>query len=118
MIMEIYLLNNFKGILSWCILAVQSLLPVFTKHAPKYEFVFHLVAEKFARLQVAKMTLTDPEARLQYDQWKRSGVAIRFEEWKARKDSIHTVRERNVTPKKKQQRQCQLETLTERVEKL
>ena len=47
--------------------------------------------ENFSRLQKAKETLLDPELRKQYDQWRRCGIAMCFTEWKARKDTIHTV---------------------------
>jgi DnaJ family protein C protein 12 len=43
---------------------------------------------KFATLQRAKEVLCDPDLRAQYDLWRRSGLAMPYEEWKARKDTI------------------------------
>ena len=45
---------------------------------------------KFATLQRAKEILCDPDSRAQYDSWRRSGIAIPYEQWKARKDTIQT----------------------------
>ncbi|KAK2156988.1 hypothetical protein LSH36_201g04019 [Paralvinella palmiformis] len=47
-------------------------------------------AKKFATLQRAKETLCDPKLRVQYDTWKRSGLSMSYQDWKARKDTIHT----------------------------
>ena len=47
--------------------------------------------ERFARLQHAKETLCDPERRKDYDSWRNCGMAITYGDWRAKKDSIHTV---------------------------
>ncbi|XP_057704987.1 dnaJ homolog subfamily C member 12 [Corythoichthys intestinalis] len=47
------------------------------------------VAE-FQKLQEAKEVLCNDTKRKNYDLWKRSGVAIPFQEWQALKDSVKT----------------------------
>lgn len=37
---------------------------------------------RFQLLQRAKDVLTDPEQRVLFDQWRRSGLAIPFEQWR------------------------------------
>ncbi|KAI0230999.1 DnaJ-like subfamily C member 12 [Lamellibrachia satsuma] len=45
--------------------------------------------ERFSRLQKAKQTLSDPASREQYDIWRRSGIAIPYEAWCAKRN-VHT----------------------------
>ncbi|XP_046581933.1 dnaJ homolog subfamily C member 12-like [Haliotis rubra] len=47
-------------------------------------------AEQFTRLQKAKETLSDPESRAKYDQWRQSGVMMTYDQWKGLRDSVHT----------------------------
>ena len=46
--------------------------------------------QKFARLQKAKEVLCTDE-RAEYDLWRRSGMAMTYEDWCAKKDSIRMV---------------------------
>ncbi|XP_078079771.1 dnaJ homolog subfamily C member 12 [Mustelus asterias] len=39
--------------------------------------------EQFQKLQQAKETLTNEEHRSRYDHWRRSGIAIPFQQWEA-----------------------------------
>ena len=48
----------------------------------------------FALLQQAKCVLTDPKQRADYDKWRLSGLAMGYNEWKARRESMHVVRHR------------------------
>jgi len=49
-----------------------------------------VVVERFSRLQRAKQTLSDPALREQYDTWRRSGIAIPYDTWCAKRN-VHTV---------------------------
>ena len=42
-------------------------------------------------LQYAKEVLTDPAKKADYDKWRKSGIAIPYKDWLAKKDAIHTV---------------------------
>uniref|UniRef100_T1JMM2 J domain-containing protein n=1 Tax=Strigamia maritima TaxID=126957 RepID=T1JMM2_STRMM len=42
-------------------------------------------AAQFQMLQTAKETLTDPTKRKAYDAWRRSGLAISFDQWMGRR---------------------------------
>ncbi|XP_039552193.1 dnaJ homolog subfamily C member 12 isoform X2 [Passer montanus] len=47
--------------------------------------------EDFQRLQQAKETLTNAESRARYDHWRRSRVAVPFQQWAALGGSVRTV---------------------------
>ena len=47
-------------------------------------------AQKFNLLQKAKEILSDPERRAEYDAWRRSGLAVSYDQWVSRKN-IQTV---------------------------
>uniref|UniRef100_A0A087XXC7 DnaJ homolog subfamily C member 12 n=1 Tax=Poecilia formosa TaxID=48698 RepID=A0A087XXC7_POEFO len=44
----------------------------------------------FQKLQEAKEVLCDEAKRKNYDLWKRSGISIPFQEWRALNDSVKT----------------------------
>lgn len=44
----------------------------------------------FQKLQEAKEVLCDETQRKNYDLWKRSGIAMTFQDWQALKDSVKT----------------------------
>ncbi|XP_013411413.1 dnaJ homolog subfamily C member 12 [Lingula anatina] len=46
--------------------------------------------ERFAKLQRAKETLTNDDTRQKYDLWRRSGLAIPYEQWASLRDTVHT----------------------------
>ncbi|XP_023288455.1 J domain-containing protein [Orussus abietinus] len=45
--------------------------------------------EKFQRLKNAKEILCDPEKRINYDKWRRSGIAISYKQWLGMKEHVH-----------------------------
>ncbi|XP_072334903.1 dnaJ homolog subfamily C member 12 [Scyliorhinus torazame] len=44
--------------------------------------------EEFQKLQQAKETLTNEEHRSRYDHWRRSGIAIPFQQWEALSNTV------------------------------
>ncbi|KAJ7324278.1 hypothetical protein JRQ81_017298 [Phrynocephalus forsythii] len=46
--------------------------------------------ERFQKLQQAKEILTNEDSRARYDYWRRSKIAIPFQQWEALSDSIKT----------------------------
>ncbi|XP_069877106.1 dnaJ homolog subfamily C member 12 isoform X2 [Dipodomys merriami] len=46
--------------------------------------------ETFQKLQKAKEILTDEESRTRYDHWRRSQIAMPFQQWEALADSVKT----------------------------
>ncbi|XP_003223726.1 dnaJ homolog subfamily C member 12 [Anolis carolinensis] len=46
--------------------------------------------EKFQQLQQAKEILTNEDSRVRYDYWRRSKIAIPFQQWEALSNSIKT----------------------------
>ncbi|CAH1794244.1 unnamed protein product [Owenia fusiformis] len=47
-------------------------------------------AKRFSRLLRAKETLEDPANRRLYDNWKRSGIAMPFEQYTSMKETVKT----------------------------
>ncbi|KAK7506588.1 hypothetical protein BaRGS_00002063 [Batillaria attramentaria] len=47
-------------------------------------------AERFNKLTKAKETLSNPESRAKYDQWRRSGIAMSYDDWLALRGAVHT----------------------------
>ncbi|NXS34716.1 DJC12 protein, partial [Pomatostomus ruficeps] len=58
--------------------------------------------ENFQKLQQAKETLTNEESRARYDYWRRSRVAIPFQQWEALSSSVKTSMHWAVQGKKDQ----------------
>ncbi|XP_049646462.1 dnaJ homolog subfamily C member 12 [Suncus etruscus] len=56
--------------------------------------------ETFQKLQKAKETLTSEESRARYDLWRRSQVAMPFQQWETFKDSVKTSMHWTVRGKK------------------
>jgi hypothetical protein len=48
-------------------------------------------AERFQLLTKAKEILTDPESRSKYDKWRRSGIAMSYDNWCGLRGAVHTV---------------------------
>ncbi|XP_055969455.1 dnaJ homolog subfamily C member 12 [Sorex fumeus] len=46
--------------------------------------------ETFQKLQKAKEVLTNEESRARYDHWRRSQIAMPFQQWEALSDSVKT----------------------------
>lgn len=46
--------------------------------------------ETFQKLQKAKEILTNEESRARYDHWRRSQIAMPFQQWEALSDSVKT----------------------------
>ncbi|XP_059518564.1 dnaJ homolog subfamily C member 12 isoform X2 [Myotis daubentonii] len=46
--------------------------------------------ETFQKLQKAKEILTNEESRARYDHWRRSQIAMSFQQWEALSDSVKT----------------------------
>ncbi|KAK2185225.1 hypothetical protein NP493_241g00032 [Ridgeia piscesae] len=60
-----------------------------------------MAVERFSRLQRAKQTLSDPALREQYDTWRRSGIAIPYDTWCAKRNvhtSMHWVSKKKKEP--------------------
>uniref|UniRef100_A0A8C3YW01 DnaJ homolog subfamily C member 12 n=1 Tax=Catagonus wagneri TaxID=51154 RepID=A0A8C3YW01_9CETA len=47
--------------------------------------------ETFQKLQKAKEILTNEASRARYDHWRRSQMAMPFQQWEALSDSVKTV---------------------------
>lgn len=43
---------------------------------------------KFQQLKHAKEVLCDPEQRINYDKWRRSGISISYKQWASMKDHV------------------------------
>ncbi|NXJ74903.1 DJC12 protein, partial [Trogon melanurus] len=58
--------------------------------------------ENFQKLQQAKEILTNEESRARYDYWRRSKIAIPFQQWEALSSSVKTSMHWAVPSKKDQ----------------
>ncbi|XP_030308692.1 dnaJ homolog subfamily C member 12 isoform X2 [Calypte anna] len=58
--------------------------------------------ENFQKLQQAKEILTNEESRARYDHWRRSKIAIPFQQWEALSSSVKTSMHWAVQSKKDQ----------------
>ena len=58
-----------------------------------FALLFMIAAERFALLSKAKETLANPESRSKYDKWRRSGIAMSYEDWCGLRGAVHTVSE-------------------------
>ena len=50
-----------------------------------------VAAAQFTLLSKAKEMLANPESRAKYDKWRRSGIAMSYEDWCGLRGAVHTV---------------------------
>lgn len=72
--------------------------------------------ETFQKLQQAKEVLTNEESRARYDHWRRSQVAMPFQQWEALSDSVKTSMHWAVRSKKDRMLEESDQTHTNKVE--
>lgn len=76
---------------SSCLLLLSNVLHFWM--SVNFAIMFMVAAERFALLSKAKETLTNPESRSKYDKWRRSGIAMSYEDWCGLRGAVHTVSE-------------------------
>ncbi|XP_066304939.1 dnaJ homolog subfamily C member 12-like isoform X2 [Branchiostoma lanceolatum] len=57
-------------------------------------------AERYQRLQQAREVLVNEESRAKYDHWRRSGIAMPYQQWVSMGKSVHTSMHWAMTTKK------------------
>ncbi|KAF6108283.1 DnaJ heat shock protein family (Hsp40) member C12 [Phyllostomus discolor] len=75
------------GVKSECL----SKIPASFAHiSSQNEISLPRTVETFQKLQKAKEILTNEESRARYDHWRRSQIAMPFQQWEALSDSVKT----------------------------
>ena len=69
-----------------CISVYKMYLCVYSLFLSLFSLLFG-IGEMFAKLQRAKEVLTDPDMRMKYDGWRRSGLLVPFDLWLSRQMS-------------------------------